>query len=45
MIVDNALAYLETLWVLRGGDTGWGRVEHRSFMVLWFTHNIMVEIG
>jgi hypothetical protein len=39
MIVDNALAYLETLWASRGGDTGRRGVEHKNFWLLWFTYN------
>ena len=34
MIVDKALANLEVLWTLRGGDTGRRRAEHRSFLLL-----------
>ncbi len=34
MIVDNALANFEILWISRGGDTGKGGAEHRGFMVL-----------
>jgi hypothetical protein len=32
MMVDNALANLGVHWILRSGDTGKGRVEHRSFL-------------
>jgi hypothetical protein len=32
MIVDNTLANLGIYWILRGGDTGKGGVEHRSFL-------------
>jgi hypothetical protein len=39
MIVDNAFANSEIHWISEGGDTGKGRVEHRSFLLLWFTHN------
>jgi hypothetical protein len=39
MIADNAPANLDFLWISRGGDTGRRRAEHRSFLLLWFTHN------
>lgn len=41
MIVDKALANLEVFWILRGGDTGRGRVEHRNFLQLRYTHHKM----
>ena len=40
MIVDNALANFDILWISRGGDTGKRGVERRSFMRLRFTHHI-----
>lgn len=39
MNVDNALANLEVLWTLRGGDTGKRGAEHRGFFQLRFTHS------
>jgi len=40
MNVDKALAnYCNSLKLQRGGDTGRGRVEHRSFFQLGFTHH------
>jgi hypothetical protein len=41
MIVDNALANCKFHKNLRSGDTGKGRVEHRSILRLWFTHHKM----
>jgi hypothetical protein len=42
MIVDKALAKFSIFSkMLDGGDTGKGRAEHRSFLVLWFTHHKM----
>ncbi len=38
MIVDNALANCKFLWDLQSGDTGRRWVEHRSFLLLRFTH-------
>jgi len=38
MIVDKAPANLQTQRVNEGGDTGWGRVEHRSFLQLVHSH-------
>ena len=32
MRTDKTLANFELLWSLKGGDTGRGRVEHRSFI-------------
>jgi hypothetical protein len=32
MSVDNALANLKVHWILRSGDTGKRRVEHRGFL-------------
>jgi len=43
MKVDKALANFKIFWILRSGDTGWGRVEHRSFQQLKFTHTL--EMG
>ena len=41
MIVDKALAnFCISSEIRRGGDTGRGRVEHRSFLKLRFTHHI-----
>jgi hypothetical protein len=34
MMTDNALANLEIYWILRGGDTGKRRAEHRGFLLL-----------
>ncbi|OLS28487.1 MAG: hypothetical protein ThorAB25_18500 [Candidatus Thorarchaeota archaeon AB_25] len=34
MITDNALANFNILWILRGGDIGRIRAEHRSFLLL-----------
>ena len=40
MNTDKALAnFGNSLELLRGGDTGKGRVEHRSFEILRFTLN------
>ena len=36
MIVDKALANLGIYWILRSGDTGRRRVEHRNFLK-WMT--------
>ena len=41
MNTDKALANFEFLWNLRGGDTGRGRVEHRSFKQLRSTLNLL----
>ena len=42
MNVDRAFANLgSSTELLRGGDTGKGWVEHRSFLQLWFTHYIV----
>ncbi len=39
MIVDKALAnFCISSEMLRGGDTGKRRVEHRNFLQLRFTH-------
>ena len=39
MNVDKALANLcNSLELRRGGDTGRGKVEHRNFLQLRFTH-------
>jgi hypothetical protein len=40
MIIDEALADSIVQWTIEGGDTGWRRVEHRSFSELRFTHHI-----
>ena len=40
MNVDNALAKFSIFSkMLDGGDTGKGRVEHRNFLQLRFTHH------
>ena len=39
MIVDKSLANLEVLWILRSGDTGRGRAEHRNILQFRFTHH------
>jgi len=42
MNVDKALAnFCNSLELQRGGDTGKGRVEHRSILQLRFTHHKM----
>ncbi len=41
MSTDKALTNFEFLWNLRGGDTGKGRVEHRSFEQLSTTLNML----
>ena len=41
MNVDEALANFEILKILRSGDTGRGRVEHRNHLQLRFTHQIV----
>ncbi len=42
MIADNALANLcISSEMRRGGDTGRRMVEHRSFLKLRFTHNLI----
>jgi len=42
MIADNALAnYCNSEELRRSGDTGKGRVEHRNFLQLRFTHHKM----
>jgi hypothetical protein len=42
MNVDNALAKFSIfLKMLDGGDTGKGRVEHRSILQLRFTHHML----
>jgi hypothetical protein len=38
MNMDNALANFRIPWILRGGDTGKGRVECISHLKLRFTH-------
>ncbi len=44
MKTDNALANLCTsLEMRRGGDTGRRRAEHRSFLLLWFTHHLLLD--
>ncbi len=40
MIEDKASANSLVHWTLEGGDTGRGRVEHRSFLKLRFTHHV-----
>jgi hypothetical protein len=39
MNVDRALANFAFPWIVKGGDTGRRRVEHRSFLQLRFTHH------
>jgi len=39
MMADNALVNSEIPWISGGGDTGRRGVEHRSFLLLQFTHN------
>lgn len=42
MMSTNALANLcVSFEIQRGGDTGKRGVEHRSFLLLWFTHNML----
>jgi hypothetical protein len=41
MRTDNALTNRKFPRNLRCGDTGRRRTEHRSFVLLWFTHNSM----
>jgi hypothetical protein len=42
LIVDNAFANLRISFeVRRGGDTGRRRAEHRNFLQLRFTHQIV----
>ncbi len=41
MMTDNALANFTFLWNAGRGDTGKRGAEHRGFLLLWFTHNIM----
>ncbi len=42
MTVDNALANLcVSFEMLRGGDTGKRRAEHKGFLLLWFIHKLM----
>ncbi len=41
MIADNAPANFKIFWILRSGDTGRGRVEHRNLLHLMFTHQIV----
>lgn len=41
MMQDNAFANCEFFENLQGGDTGKRKIEHRSFALLWFTHNLM----
>ena len=41
MSTDKALATCKFLWDLRCGNTGRGWVEHRSFMQLRFTRNLL----
>ena len=41
MTVDKDLANFAFLWDVESGDTGKGRVEHRSIIQLWFTHHMM----
>ncbi len=42
MNVDKALAnFCNSNELRRGGDTGKGRVEHRNFLQLRFTHHKM----
>jgi hypothetical protein len=41
MRTDNALANCEFFENSQGGDTGRRGMEHRSFVSLWFTHNLM----
>ncbi len=38
MNVDKALADFKIFWILRSGDTGRRKVEHRNFLQLMFTH-------
>jgi hypothetical protein len=40
MNTDKALATLKIPWILRCGDTGKGKVERMSFLVLRFTQNV-----
>jgi hypothetical protein len=40
MNVDNALANSTIFWIVDGGDTGRGKVEHRSILQLSVTHNM-----
>ncbi|MHA2261566.1 MAG: hypothetical protein ACXAEN_04160 [Candidatus Thorarchaeota archaeon] len=44
MMTDNALADFTFLWNVGSGDTGERGAEHRSFLLLWFTHTKMQEI-
>ncbi len=39
MNVDKALANFKIFLILRSGDAGKRRVEHRNFLQLRFTHN------
>jgi hypothetical protein len=41
MMTDNASANSEVMWISEGGDTGRRGAEHRGFLKLWFTHNIV----
>ena len=41
MNVDKALANFVFQWIADSGDTGKGRVEHRNFLQLRFTHQKM----
>ncbi len=42
---DNALANSNITRMLEGGDTGRRGAEHRGFLLLWFTHNQIQEVG
>ena len=44
MSADKAVANFELLWSLKGGDTGRGRVEHRSFEQLRSTLNLLKQV-
>ncbi len=41
MIADNAPANFKIQKILKSGDTGRGRVEHRNLLHLMFTHQIV----
>ena len=44
MIADNAPANSLVHWTNGGGDTGRGRVKHRSILQLRFTHKIKKQV-